>query len=150
MKNRQDLPGSGYISPKKRIKKMNSCIVSLGSNIDSEKNIGEAIRLIAANFELIKTSEFIRTKPIGMVDQADFTNGAVLIRTGMNLENLTNALKKIEDQMGRDRTQAKFGPRNIDLDVLVWNGEVIDQDYFTRDFLRTSAEELGFKIDKIQ
>lgn len=146
MKNRPKWSVQGYISPKKRIK-MNSCIISLGSNIDSEKNIAEAIRLIAASFQLIKTSGFIRTKPIGMVGQPDFANGAVLIRTEMNLENLTATLKKIEDQMGRDRTQAKFGPRNIDLDVLVWNGVLIDQDYFTRDFLRTSAEELGFKIE---
>ena len=149
MKNQPDLPVSGYISCKKRIKKMNSCIVSLGSNIDSEKNIAEALRLIAANFQLIKASRFIKTKPIGMADQPDFTNGAVLIRTEINLENLTSALKKIEDQMGRDRTKAKFGPRNIDLDILVWNGEVIDQDYFTRDFLRASADELGFKTEKI-
>jgi len=47
--------------------------------------------------------------------------------------------------MGRDRSQKKFGPRNIDLDILIWNNVVVDQDYYTRSFLRNSAAELGFE-----
>jgi len=47
--------------------------------------------------------------------------------------------------MGRDRSQEKFGPRNIDLDILIWNNAIVDPDYYTRDFLRNSAAELGFE-----
>jgi len=63
----------------------------------------------------------------------------------MELEELSSYLKQLEDVMGRDRTQRKYGPRNIDLDILIWNNEIVDPDYFTREFLRKSAEELGFK-----
>jgi 2-amino-4-hydroxy-6-hydroxymethyldihydropteridine diphosphokinase len=71
-------------------------------------------------------------------------NGAVRIRTKRDKKGLSSYLKKLEDRMGRIRNQEKFGPRNIDLDILIWNDVVVDQDYYTRDFLRNSAAELGF------
>ncbi|MEI8113734.1 MAG: 2-amino-4-hydroxy-6-hydroxymethyldihydropteridine diphosphokinase [Bacteroidia bacterium] len=124
---------------------MNDCIIGIGSNINAEYNIPEMLRLIADGVQVIQISKMIQTKPIGMIEQADYTNGAVRIRTEMKLEALSLYLKKLEDQMGRDRSQSKFGPRNIDLDILIWNNKVVDQDYFTRDFLRNSAVELGFE-----
>ncbi len=127
---------------------MNNCIIGIGSNLDPDRNIQEALRLLATGVEIIRVSALVRTKPIGIADQPDFTNGAVSIRTEMELESLTVFLKKLEDQMGRDRTQKKYGPRNIDLDILVWNNKVVDPDYYTRDFLRDSAAELGFENNK--
>lgn len=127
---------------------MNDCIIGIGSNIDAERNITEMLNRLSAKFEIVKISKFMQTKPIGITDQADFTNGAVQIRTEMSLDSLSLYLKNLEDQLGRDRTQAKFGPRNIDLDILIWNNKIIDQDYYTRDFLRISAAELGFEINK--
>ncbi len=124
---------------------MNDCIIGIGSNINAEYNIPEMLRLLDAEVEVIQVSKMIQTKPIGIIEQADYTNGAVRIRTEMKLEALSLYLKKLEDQMGRDRSQSKFGPRNIDLDILIWNNKVVDQDYFTRDFLRNSAVELGFE-----
>lgn len=127
---------------------MNDCIIGIGSNIEAEKNISEMLRLLSADVEIIKVSKLMQTKPIGITNQADYTNGAVYIRTIMSLESLSLYLKSLEDQMGRDRTQPKFGPRNIDLDILIWNNRVVDQDYYTRDFLRISAAELGFEINQ--
>jgi 2-amino-4-hydroxy-6-hydroxymethyldihydropteridine diphosphokinase len=124
---------------------MNDCIIGIGSNIEADKNIPEMLRLLAEKVEIIQVSALIQTKPIGIAGQPDYTNGAVRIRTMMNLKTLSLYLKALEDRMGRDRSQPKFGPRNIDLDILVWNNTVIDDDYFTRDFLRKSAAELGFK-----
>jgi 2-amino-4-hydroxy-6-hydroxymethyldihydropteridine diphosphokinase len=66
----------------------------------------------------------------------------------MSLETLSLYLKMLEDLMGRDRSQEKFGPRNIDLDILIWNNTIVDPDYYTRDFLRNSAAELGFENKK--
>jgi len=123
---------------------MNDCIIGIGSNIDAQLNIPEMLRLLGIDVQIVKVSKMIQTKPIGLINQADYTNGAVRIRTEMKLETLTSYLKELEDRMGRDRSQQKFGPRNIDLDILVWNNSVIDEDYYTRDFLRSSAEELGF------
>jgi len=44
--------------------------------------------------------------------------------------------------MGRDRSLPKFGPRTIDLDILIWNKKVVDEDYYKRDFLRKGVEEI--------
>jgi 2-amino-4-hydroxy-6-hydroxymethyldihydropteridine diphosphokinase len=124
---------------------MNDCIIGIGSNIDADKNIPDMLRLLEADVQIIRVSKMVRTKPIGIADQADFTNGAVRIKTEMSLTKLSAYLKALEDRMGRDRSQPKFGPRNIDLDILIWNNTIVDQDYYTRDFLRNSAAELGFE-----
>jgi len=124
---------------------MNDCIIGLGSNIEAEYNIPEVLRLLSEDVEIIQVSKMLRTKPIGIINHPDFTNGAVRIQTEMELEVLSSYLKKLEDRMGRDRSQKKFGPRNIDLDILIWNNTVVDPDYYTRDFLRISAAELGFE-----
>jgi 2-amino-4-hydroxy-6-hydroxymethyldihydropteridine diphosphokinase len=124
---------------------MNDCIIGIGSNIEADRNIAEMLRLLAAKVEIVQVSQMVQTKPIGITEQADYTNGAVRIRTKMSLETLSLYLKLLEDQMGRDRSQEKFGPRNIDLDILIWNNTIVDPDYYTRDFLRNSAAELGFE-----
>ena len=60
----------------------------------------------------------------------------------MNQEEFSAYLKKIEDRLKRDRTQPRFGPRTIDLDVVVWNGKVVDRDYYTREFLKNAVDEV--------
>ena len=124
---------------------MNDCIIGIGSNISADQNIPAMLKLLSADFEIVQVSKMIQTEPIGIKEQADYTNGAVRIHTVLNLTELTSYLKNLEDRMGRDRSEKKFGPRNIDLDILIWNDEVVDPDYYTRDFLRSSAAELGFK-----
>ena len=123
---------------------MNDCIIGIGSNIDAGYHIPEMLRLLAADVHIVQVSQLIQTRPIGTISQADYTNGAVRIKTEMEIEELSSFLKQLEDQMGRDRTQKKFGPRNIDLDIMIWNNTIVDPDYYTREFLRNSAAELGF------
>ncbi|HLN73229.1 MAG: 2-amino-4-hydroxy-6-hydroxymethyldihydropteridine diphosphokinase [Methylococcaceae bacterium] len=124
---------------------MNECIIGIGSNINAQANIAKVLNLLESHFVVMQVSSMVQTKAIGITDQPDYTNGAVRILTEMSMEELSSFLKKLEDQMGRDRTQPKFGPRNIDLDILIWNNEIVDEDYYTREFLRQSAQELGFK-----
>jgi 2-amino-4-hydroxy-6-hydroxymethyldihydropteridine diphosphokinase len=123
---------------------MNDCIIGIGSNIEADVHIPRMLKLLEDHFNIVKVSSMIQTKAIGMSGQPDYTNGAVRILTAMQMDELAAFLKQLEDQMGRDRRQPKFGPRNIDLDIMVWNNKVVDPDYYTRDFLRHSAEELGF------
>jgi len=120
----------------------NTCIIGIGSNIDAENNIADMLQRLKEKVKILNVSSMIKTKPIGIENQPDFTNGAVKITTDLNQENLTVLLKAIEDEMGRDRTVAKFGPRCIDLDIAVWNGEIVDKDYYTRDFLKKSVDEI--------
>lgn len=121
---------------------MNTVIIGIGSNIDAETNIPKMMEILRAKVEVLKVSEMIRTKAVGIVDQPDYTNGAVKIRTAFEKKELTHLLKSIEDQLGRDRSGPKFGPRTMDLDIVIWNGEIVDQDYYTRDFLQKSVKEV--------
>lgn len=122
---------------------MNEVIIGIGSNINANKNIAKMLEILEREVTVLQVSSLIKTKPIGIENQADFTNGAVKISTKLERNDLNKLLKQIEDQMGRDRSVAKFGPRCIDLDITVWNDEIVDEDYYTRDFLRKSVEELG-------
>jgi 2-amino-4-hydroxy-6-hydroxymethyldihydropteridine diphosphokinase len=121
---------------------MNTVIIGLGSNILPEENIGKAIGELAKSMRLIRQANLIRTKPVGITEQPDFFNGAVLVETGLDLIELKTLLKNLEDALGRDRTKPKYGPRTIDLDIVVWNGKIIDNDYYTRDYLPVLVGEL--------
>lgn len=121
---------------------MNEAIIGIGSNIEAEKNILQMLEILKEKVEVLKVSKMIRTKPIGIENQPDFTNGAVRIQTIYNQTELNQLLKNIEDQMGRDRSTPKFGPRCIDLDIVVWNRKIVDEDYHSRDFLQKSVREI--------
>jgi len=126
---------------------LNSAIISIGSNIDPEQNIAKMLTILEKDCQVQKVSELVRTKPIGIEDQPDFVNGAALVETEFGQEHFKRYLKSVEDALGRDRSLPKFGPRTMDLDIVVWNGEVVDEDFYTRDFLRNAAESLGFKMN---
>ena len=127
---------------------MNTAVVSVGSNINPKENIETSKKKISNEFKLIGSSTFIKTKPIGFKDQDDFYNGAFLIQTDRELDEVNSVLKNIEVAIGRVRSSNKQGPREIDLDIIIWNNAVIDNDVYERDFLRNSVSELlpGFKF----
>jgi len=126
---------------------INTAVIGLGSNIDPEANIGKARNAIAGEFEVIKSSSFVETEPIGYKEQRNFINGALLIETDMDLQGLKSWLRALESDMGRARTENRDGPRTIDLDILVWNGEVVDGEVHERNFLKTSIGELLPDLD---
>ena len=117
-------------------------VIGLGSNIDPEANLEQAVLELKSRFKVSKRSQWTRTKPIGIQDQPDFYNGALLMETELEQQSLKKELKRIEDILGRDRSLPKFGPRTIDLDILIWNKKVVDEDYYERDFLRKVVEEI--------
>jgi len=119
------------------------CIIGLGSNINAQQNFEDAIALISSEHEILQLSKWINTPPLGIIDQPDFLNGAVKIRTASSQSDFQLYLKAIEDKLKRDRTAPKFGPRTIDLDIVIWDGVLIDQDYLTRDFLRQVVDEIS-------
>ena len=123
-------------------------VIGLGSNIDPEANLEQAVLELKSRFKVSKRSQWTRTKPIGIQDQPDFYNGALLMETELEQQSLKMELKRIEDILGRDRSLPKFGPRTIDLDILIWNKKVVDEDYYERDFLRKGVEEIipGFEL----
>ncbi len=122
--------------------KPNRVVIGVGSNIRAEENIGLAKAEIESAHELVKASSFLKTEPVGFNDQDKFTNGALLIHTEMDLGELKSWLNNLESKLGRVKTDNKNGPRTIDLDILVWNGEVVDNDVTERDFVKKSVKEL--------
>ena len=118
---------------------MNSAVIGLGSNIDPQINIDKARQVIAADFRVMGESSFIQTSPVGFLDQPDFINGSILMETEMGLEELKKKLKETEVVLGRKSSTQKCGPRTIDLDIVAFNGKIIDQDFYQRDYLKESV-----------
>lgn len=122
--------------------KSNRVVIGMGSNIRPEEHIRQAKAAIESVHEILKVSSFIKTEPVGYKDQDRFTNGALLIKTDMDAAELKEWLIKLENKLGRMKTENKNGPRTIDLDILVWNGEVVDDEVNEREFLKDSIHEL--------
>ena len=118
------------------------CIIGIGSNIDPGQNIAAALFFLRQEHALIAVSSLIITSPIGITDQPDFLNGAAKVVTEMELVDFQNYLKGMEDRLKRDRTAPRYGPRTIDLDIVIWDGEIIDPDYYIRGFLKRAVDEV--------
>ena len=122
--------------------KKHVCIIVIGSNINPDENVACALAILRSETELISESQFIKTAPVGIENQPDFLNGAVKVLTEEDKFVFNFYLKSIEDRLNRDRTAPKYGPRVIDLDLVVWDGEIIDPDYYKRDYLRKIVDEI--------
>ncbi len=110
---------------------LNTAYLSLGSNVgDRFGQLQEAIRSLALLGEVRQVSSFYETEPMEFTDQPWFLNCAVELRTRYAPHNLMQALLAIEQEMGRIRNQPK-GPRRIDIDLLLFNQEVVQHDELT-------------------
>jgi len=127
--------------------KKNVAAISVGSNINPDANIAKAKEYLGADHTLLAESDFVTTDPIGFLDQPDFVNGAWLIETELGRDDLQAALKEIEKKCDRVVAANKFGPRTIDLDVAVWNNEVVDPDIYERDFLKQAIRQILPHLD---
>ena len=104
--------------------------VALGSNMgEREENIRRALELLSQlpDTELVRASSLYDTEPVGEVEQPNFLNAVAELDTDMAARQLLWNLLLIEKRLGRVRTQ-KWGPRTIDLDLLLFGDQVIDED----------------------
>jgi 2-amino-4-hydroxy-6-hydroxymethyldihydropteridine diphosphokinase len=122
---------------------MNRVVVGAGSNLNPETNFPAARAVLHREQRLVASSKLVTTKPIGTLDQPDFVNGAFLVETPLDRDAFRAYLKTVEAQLGRVRGPDKFGPRTIDLDIVVWNGVVVDDDFYSRDFVRSTVLEVA-------
>ena len=110
---------------------MARAFVGVGSNLgDRETLLNEAVAALRGlpKTEVRAISSFRDTAPVGIVDQPRFLNGAVELETGLRAEALLAALLGIERSLGRDRTDVPpGGPRTIDLDLLLYGEEVVEE-----------------------
>ncbi len=111
---------------------MSQVVIALGSNVgDTLANLKEAVSLLEKEgCGVLKKSKLYQTEPWGYVDQDDFLNGAVLIETDTPPFELLDVTQGIEKTMGRKKLFLN-GPRNIDLDILIYEDEEIESDRLT-------------------
>jgi 2-amino-4-hydroxy-6-hydroxymethyldihydropteridine diphosphokinase len=104
--------------------------IGLGSNLGNrEATIRRALELLTAagDFELEAVSSLRETEPVGYEDQPRFLNGAAALRTELAPRAVLQQLQHVEGALGRDRSGPRFGPRTIDLDLLLYDGEQINE-----------------------
>ena len=107
---------------------VNRVILLLGSNIQPETNLPQAIQLLAERFPISGVSSVWETPAIGS-DGPKFLNAAVLIESFLTPQTMkTFVLRPLEASLGRIRTSDKNASRTIDLDVAVWDEQTWDQD----------------------
>jgi 2-amino-4-hydroxy-6-hydroxymethyldihydropteridine diphosphokinase len=105
--------------------------VGLGANLgDRETTIRRAVELLDAEPEIrvVAVSGLRETDPVGFLDQPRFLNGACAVETELAPRALLERLLAIERDLGRERGQGpRFGPRPIDLDLLLYGDEFVDE-----------------------
>lgn len=105
---------------------MHRVVVILGSNIDKERNLPAAVRLLSGMVEVIDVSGVYETAPMGLLEQPRFFNAAILIRTDLTPEKLKDGpLAAVERRLGRHRAADKNAPRTIDLDIVLYDDDVM-------------------------
>ncbi|MBU8881387.1 2-amino-4-hydroxy-6-hydroxymethyldihydropteridine diphosphokinase [Bacillus sp. FJAT-29790] len=109
---------------------VNEAYLSLGSNIgDRNENLKEAIENLEASPEIkvINTSSIYETDPVGYENQEQFLNMVIQVETTLEPIALLDTCHEIEKNLGRKR-DIRWGPRTIDLDILLYNQENIETD----------------------
>ena len=127
-------------------------VIGLGSNVEPERHLPQAVRLLAGRAAVLIVSSAWATAPVGPAGQPPFVNAAVLLRVDVPPERVKPLLlRPVEAAMGRLRTADRFAPRAIDLDFVAWEGgelrgdslEVPDPDLLRHAHVALPASEVA-------
>jgi FolB domain-containing protein len=123
-------------------KQPHQVFILIGSNIDPEKNVATALNLLQQQCDMQAISSLWETEPIGSRGN-NFLNLAVWLSCLEDLAELQSSiLRPIEDKLGRIRTEDKYAPRTIDLDVAVFDGQVIEPRLWEISFMAVPLAEI--------
>ena len=109
---------------------MTRAYVGLGANLgDREPTLRAAVDALAAEdgVEVVSVSVLRETEPVGVGQQPVYLNGAAELETTLTARELLDRLLAIEQRFGRIRVAGEHGPRTLDLDLLLYGDEVIDE-----------------------
>jgi 2-amino-4-hydroxy-6-hydroxymethyldihydropteridine diphosphokinase len=131
---------------------MSTVYIGIGSNLgDRGENCIRAIELLEQRgIPVKKRSSLYETEPWGVKDQPLFLNMAIEIETALSPRDLLKILKETEQEIGRE-TSSQWGPRIIDLDILLFNTDIVDEDTLSiphpfmheRDFVLKPLSEIA-------
>lgn len=113
---------------------MTVAYIAIGSNLASPlEQVNAALKALGdiPESRILAVSSFYRTSPLGPQDQPDYLNAAVALKTTLAPEELLNHTQRIELQQGRVRKAERWGPRTLDLDIMLFGNEVINTERLT-------------------
>lgn len=113
---------------------MTLAYIAIGSNLASPlEQVNAAVQALGEIPEsrIVAVSSFYRTPPLGPQDQPDYLNAAVVLETALTAETLLDNTQRIELQQGRVRKAERWGPRTLDLDIMLFGHEVIRTERLT-------------------
>ena len=106
--------------------------IALGSNVSPLSNIVDAVAMIQRVARVSGASTFYRTAPFGPPGQPEFRNGVIRVETVASATDLKfGILRVIESRLGRVRSDDRYAPRPIDLDILIFGNDVIHENGLT-------------------
>jgi len=119
---------SGALLPRERLGRSSRVWLALGSNVGDRAGYLQAARaaLPEAGILVVRASRVDETEPIGIRDQPQFLNQVLEVETSLEPRPLLDALKRIENELGRTARE-RWGPREIDIDILRYDGRVVDE-----------------------
>jgi len=117
--------------------------VSVGSNVDPEKNVTRALRLLNDELGIRAISTFYRTPALNRPQDPPFVNGVIEVGDALGPLDLKKVLQNIERTVGRERTADRYAPRTVDLDLLLYGDRVTHPDIRERPFVAIPLLELA-------
>jgi len=127
-------------------KELHQVIISVGSNIDPHENISKSQVILSSETNyvarFVDCADVIETDPVGYKKQPNFLNTAYLVETTLEFDRFNGYLITVEDRMGRLRGPIKAGPRTIDLDIIVWDGELLEPDYHQFEYVSVPVDQI--------
>ena len=130
---------------------MTRAFISVGSNVNPGDNVREALRRLSRAERILRISTVYKTEPVGRPEQHPYYNCVVAVETRREpLVLKEQVLRRIEHDMGRKRTEDRYAPRTIDLDLILYGDLVLepeglrlpDPQILERPFLALSLREL--------
>lgn len=121
---------------------MNHIIMSLGSNINQQKNLATARMMIERLFTSAVFTEAIWTEPIG-IQSDNFLNCLCRGECNLPLDNIKYHLKKIESQIGRTQEDTRNGIIAIDIDILQFNDSIFHERDWQRDYIKKLMKNIS-------
>lgn len=120
---------------------MAEVLIGMGSNIEPELNLALAAVALRSNFEGVCFSAVYHSAAVGM-EGADFLNACCRLESELPASVVRSRLKALEDAQGRDRSKGSWRPRTLDLDLLMYDGEVLDDELYRYAHAYVPAAEL--------
>ena len=113
---------------------MTLAYIAIGSNLASPlEQVNAAVQALGdiPQSRVVALSSFYRTPPLGPQDQPDYLNAAIAIDTALSADALLDNTQRIELQQGRVRKEERWGPRTLDLDIMLFGDAVINTERLT-------------------